>query len=151
MISVWISIQIPEGMDGSMKQETSARCHASRNVKRSILSLDCRLEQDMSQFDWCQNTLLRMLGWTPFQSLWNILVSPTYSAEILRDCSVLLGPWGCTSSILKSWLMKTHNTDRNCLCTSLLKPRCSPLISVAGWPKLFASPTRTLQNQTFLQ
>ena len=32
-----------------------------------------------------------------------------------------------------------------------LKPRCSPLISVAGWPKLFASPTRTHQNQNFLQ
>ena len=34
-ISVWISIQIPEGMDGPMLHETSARCRASRNVKQS--------------------------------------------------------------------------------------------------------------------
>ena len=29
------SIQIPEGMDGPMKHETSARCHTSRGVKQS--------------------------------------------------------------------------------------------------------------------
>ena len=36
MIFVWISIQIPEGMDGPMKHETSARCCASRIVKQSL-------------------------------------------------------------------------------------------------------------------
>ena len=36
-ISVWISIQIPEGMDGPVKHETSARCRASRSVKQSIM------------------------------------------------------------------------------------------------------------------
>ena len=37
MISVWIiiSIQIPEGMDGPMWHETSARCRANRSVKQS--------------------------------------------------------------------------------------------------------------------
>ena len=34
-ISVWISIQIPGGMDGPMKHETSARCRVSRSVKQS--------------------------------------------------------------------------------------------------------------------
>ena len=36
-ISVWISIQIPKGMDGPMKHETSARCRASRSVKQSSI------------------------------------------------------------------------------------------------------------------
>ena len=34
-IFVWISIQIPEGMDGPMKHEASASCRASRSVKQS--------------------------------------------------------------------------------------------------------------------
>ena len=32
---VWISIQIPEGINGPMEHETSTRCYASRSVKQS--------------------------------------------------------------------------------------------------------------------
>ena len=39
-ISVWISIQIPEGMDGPTKRETSARCRASRSVKQSKMAAE---------------------------------------------------------------------------------------------------------------
>ena len=77
---------------------------------------------------------------------------PGISHLFSRDPERLLCPVRtlglCTLSVHKSWLMKIQN--RNCLCTSLLKPRCSPLISVAGWPELFASPRRT-QNLTFLR
>ena len=37
---VWIFIQIPEGMDGPKKHETSARCRASRSVKQSRSGMD---------------------------------------------------------------------------------------------------------------
>ena len=47
-IYVWISIQIPGGMDGLMKHETSARCRASRSVKLSTQS-----HKAIVRFLWC--------------------------------------------------------------------------------------------------
>ena len=51
-IFVWISIQIPEGMDSPMKHETSARCHASRSMKQSKLQMSSSLEASRLASRW---------------------------------------------------------------------------------------------------
>ena len=48
---VWISIQIPEGMDGPMKHEISARCQTSRSMKQSIPQIYLK-SSGVWQNDW---------------------------------------------------------------------------------------------------